>query len=74
MATSRRWSIDVLSAGFEKNAALLRAIRGWRGETASDGREAPFLDVGLDEDETRLTKVNVDGGWAVCTNCREEVL
>jgi hypothetical protein len=53
---------------------LLATIRwGW-GEAASHGGQAPFLDVALDEDESHLAKVYMDGARSVGTYGREEVL
>lgn len=74
MATSLGWGIAVLGAGLEKNTALLGAVRGWRREAAGNGGEAPFLDVGLDEDESRLAQVDVHSSRAVGADSREEVL
>jgi hypothetical protein len=67
-------SISVLATGFQQDATLLRAIWWWGGQAASDGSQAPFLDVGFDKDETSLTKVDVDDGGAVGSDSREEVL
>lgn len=74
MTTSLWWCVAVLCAGLEENTALLGTVRGWRREAAGDGGESPFLDVGLDEDEARLAEIDMNRGWAVGANSREEVL
>lgn len=74
VTTSRGWSVAVLGAGLEKNTALLGAVRGWRREATGDRGEAPFLDVGLDEDESRLAQIDVNSGRPVGADGREEVL
>lgn len=74
VAASRGWSVAVLGAGLEKNTALLGAVRGWRCEATGDGGETPFLDVGLDEDESGLAQVDVNSGRTVGADSREEVL
>ncbi|KAI6770773.1 hypothetical protein HG531_009628 [Fusarium graminearum] len=55
-------------------ALLIRSVRGRRGQASSDRSETPLLDVGLDEDETSLSEVDVNSSRAVCTDGREEVL
>lgn len=64
----------VLGAGFEENAALLRAVRGRGSQAARDRGQPPFLDICLDEDEARLTKIDVNRRWPVGSNGGKEVL
>ena len=59
---------------FEQYAALLTPIRWrWR-KTAGHGRQTPFLNVGLNEDETALAKIDVDCARTVGADCGEEIL
>lgn len=64
----------VLVAGFQQDATLFGAVRRRGCEAARDGRQSPFLDVGLDEDEAGLAEVDVDSSRAVGADGREEVL
>lgn len=64
----------ILGTGFQKDAALLRAIRGRGSQAASDRSQTPFLDICLNKDETRLTKVDVNCRGPVGPDSREEVL
>ena len=62
------------AAYVEEDTPLFTAIR-WRwGETAGHGCETPLLDVGLDEDEARLSEVDVHGARPVGAHGWEEVL
>jgi hypothetical protein len=67
-------SRTVLGTSFQQNATLLRSVRGWGSQTSSNGGETPFLDVGLDKDESSLSEVDVDSSRAVCADGGEEVL
>jgi hypothetical protein len=53
---------------------LFAAIRRRRRKTTSHGGKTPFLDIGFDEDESRLSKINVYCAGAIGTDCWEEVL
>lgn len=66
--------VAVLAPGLEQDVALLGAVRRRRREAAGHGGEAPLLDVGLDEDEAGLAKVDVDDAGAVGADGGEEVL
>lgn len=63
-----------VGARFQQNTTLLRSVRRRRREASGSGSQTPFLDIGLDEDETGLTKVDVDHGRTVGANSGEEVL
>lgn len=63
-----------LSACLKQYTALLAAIGGWRRKASGHWSEAPFLDVGLDKDESALAEIDVYGTRSISTNCREEVL
>jgi hypothetical protein len=64
----------VLVSSFQQNATLLGAIGRRRSQTASDRRQPPFLDVGLDENESSLSKVDVHRSRTVGADRRKEVL
>lgn len=66
--------VSVLPSSFQKNVALLRSIWRWRCQAASHRCETPLLDVGFDEDEAGLAKVDVDGAGTIGSDGREEVL
>lgn len=53
---------------------MLATVRRWWRETAGHGRKTPFLDVGLDEDEAALAKVDVHGAGPLRADGGEEVL
>lgn len=74
VTAAMRTRVSILGTCFQQNASLLRAIWWWRCETASHRGQAPFLDVGFDEDEASLAKVDVDYGGTVGTDGGEEVL
>lgn len=63
-----------LPSALEQNATLLAAV--WRRgrKTAGHRSQAPFLDIGFDEDEAHLAEVHVDVARAVGADGREEVL
>jgi hypothetical protein len=63
-----------LTARLEEDAALLTAIGWGRGQAAGHRGQTPFLDVAFDEDESHLTKVDVNGTGSVGANRGEEVL
>lgn len=61
-------------SAFQKNAALFAAV-GWRrSQRASLRCESPLLHVRLDEHEAHLTEVDVNVGWTIGADRREEVL
>ena len=61
-------------SGFEQYASLLASVRwGWR-KTACHGCQAPFLDVGFDEDEAALAEVDMHCARAVGADCGKEIL
>ena len=78
--TACRYAVRALArpraipSGFEQYASLFASV--WRGrrKTACHGRQAPFLDVGFDEDETALAEVDMHCARAVGADCGEEVL
>lgn len=74
LAMSVGGRVAVFCAALQQNATLLGAVRWRRRKASSDGRKAPFLDVGFDEDEAGLTKVDVNSGGPVGADGREEVL
>lgn len=51
-----------LGSGGEEDGSHLVAISGRRSKGSSHGSQAPFLDVGLDEDEAGLAEVDVHRG------------
>ena len=68
------WLSYALTTRLKQDAALLAAIRRRRSQAARRGSQAPFLDVGLNEDEAHLAKVNVNSTRAVCADGWKEVL
>ena len=73
-ASPLSWGIALLGATLQQDATLLRSIRWRRRKAASHRCQAPFLDVGLNEVETSLSKIDVNRSRAVGANSREEVL
>lgn len=63
-----------VGARFQQNTTLLRSVRRRRREATGCGSQTPFLDIGLDKDETGLTKVDVDHSRTVGANSGKEVL
>lgn len=53
---------------------MLAAVGWWRRQTARHGSQAPFLDICLDKDESRLPKVDMHSAWTVRTHCWEKIL
>lgn len=74
MSPTVRRGEAILGAGLQENAALLRAVRRRGSQAARDGGQPPFLDICLDEDEARLTKVDVNRRGPVGSNGGKEVL
>jgi hypothetical protein len=74
MSPTMRIGKAIFGTGFQKNAALFRAVRGRGSQAARHRGQTPFLDICLDEDETRLTEINMHRSGAVCSDGREEVL
>lgn len=62
------------AARIEEDATLFAAIRRRRREAASHRRKTPFFYVSFDEDEARLSKVNMDSAGSVGTNGGKEVV
>ena len=73
MATSLT-GCSILCSRFQQNATLLRAVRRRRRQASSDRSKTPLLDVGLDEDEASLAKVDMNNRGTVGADSREEVL
>lgn len=69
-----RIGIAILGPGFQQNTTLLGAIWGRRSQTASDGSQSPFLNIGLNENEAGLAKVDMDDCGTVGADGWEEVL
>lgn len=63
-----------ISTRFEQDAALLAAVRWWRSKTSRHGRQAPLLDVRLDEHEAGLAEIDVHRAGSVGADRGEEVL
>lgn len=62
------------AATLEQDATSFAAIRRRRRKTAGHGSQPPFLNICLDEDETKLTKVDVDAARTIGTDSWEEVV
>jgi hypothetical protein len=65
---------DAVATRVQKNRALFAAVRWWRSQAASLWCETPLLHVGLDKDESHLSKVDVHLTGSVCADRRKEVL
>jgi len=74
MTAAMRARVSVLPPSLEENAALLGAVRRWRGQGARHWGETPLLDVCLDEYKAGLAKVDVDDARPIGTDGREEIL
>lgn len=73
MRPTWRADIAILVSSLEEYAALLRTIWWWWRKGTRDGCETPLLDVGLDEDEAGLSKVDVDNSRSNGADGWEEV-
>lgn len=60
-------------SSFQQYATLLAPIWWWRGQRPRGGGETPLFDVGFDEHEAELAKVDVDAGGTVGADGGEEV-
>jgi hypothetical protein len=65
---------DAFAARVQKDRSLFATVRGRRSQAASLRSKTPFLYVGLNENESHLSKINVDLARSLCADCREEVL
>lgn len=64
----------ILPPSLEQNTTLLGTVGRRRSEAPVHGRQPPLLDIGLDEDEARLSKVDVHNTRPVGAYGREEIL
>jgi hypothetical protein len=66
--------VPAFPSSFEQDAALLASV--WRGrcKTPRHGCEAPFFHVCFYENESHLSKIDVDCARPVGTDCWKEVL
>lgn len=68
------WLVYTVSTRLQQNAALFTPV-GWRRRKATGHRgKTPFLNIRLDEHETHLAKVDVDGARTIGANCGKEIL
>lgn len=67
-------NIATLSASFQKDAALLTAVRGRWCETSCHWSQTPFLHIGFDEDKAHLTKIHMDCARSVGAHGGEKIL
>lgn len=74
MSSALRRGEAILGTGLQKNAALFRTVWGRGSQAAGDRGQTPFLDICLNEDETRLTKVDMNCRGPVGSDGREEIL
>lgn len=65
---------NTLTTCFQQYAALLTAIRRWGRQASCHGSKAPFLHVGLDENEAHLPEIDMNSAWSVGAHGWEEVL
>lgn len=66
--------IPSFSSSFEQDTALLAPVwRRWR-ETSRHGCEAPFFHVGFYENESHLSKIDMDGAWSIGADRWKEIL
>ncbi len=59
---------------FQQDAPLLATVRWGRGQAARHRRQAPFLDVGLDEHKSHLAEVDVHRAGSVGAHGGEQIL
>jgi hypothetical protein len=64
----------VLRPRSKQNGIRLDAVGWWGSERARHGRKTPLLHIGLDKDETGLSKIDVNDARPVGSDCWEEVL
>jgi hypothetical protein len=73
MALLARW-VPAFPSSFEQDTALLASVwRRWR-KTPRHGRKAPLFHVCFYENESHLSKIDVDCARSVGTDCWKEVL
>lgn len=69
-----RPGISVFSSSLQQDAAGFGAVWRWGSQRARHWSQAPFLDIGFNENEASLAKVDVDSCGSVGANSGEEIL